>query len=75
MNAALSNIFVIFYVTSSLLLRWWIEPQLNGNIWISAGMGLLALLFLWALIRSKLIRPSLLNLDILINGKKDSSGQ
>lgn len=71
MNAILSNIFVITYILSTLLLRSWIEPLLKGHVFISLGLGLLALLFLWALIKSKLIRPSIFQLDNLINGKQN----
>ncbi len=68
MSAALSNIFVILYAASTLFLRIFLEPQLKGNFVVSIILGILAILFLWALIKSKFIRPSLLNLDKIING-------
>lgn len=70
MSATLSNMFVILYAASTLLLRLFLEPQLQGNFLISVGLGALAILFLWSLIKSKLIRPTLLNLDNIINGKE-----
>ena len=67
MNALFSNIFVVLYIAATLLLRFYLEPQLKGNYLISVALGLFALLFLWALIKSKIIRPSLMGLDKLVN--------
>lgn len=70
MKTTLSNIFVIVYIGATLLFRFVLEPQLQGRYLISVALGLFALVFLWALIKSKFIRPSFLGLDKLIN--KDS---
>lgn len=67
MNVLFSNIFVVLYIAATLLLRFYLEPQLKGNYLISVALGLFALLFLWALIKSKIIRPSLMGLDKLVN--------
>jgi hypothetical protein len=63
MNPTLSNIFVIIYVMATMLLRFLLEPQLQGRYLISMAMGAFALLFLWALIRSGFIKPTLMGLD------------
>lgn len=53
-----SNIFVVAYILGTMYIRFLIEPQLKGNVLVSVGLGLFALLFLWALSKSKWIRPS-----------------
>ncbi len=53
-----SDIFVVIYIVGTLYLRFLIEPQLQGHLLISIGIGLFALLFLWALWKSKIINPS-----------------
>lgn len=58
MNALLSDIFIAVYLIATLFLRFYIEPQLQGNFIISMIFGLFALLFLWALIKSKLLNPN-----------------
>ena len=53
-----SDIFVVVYLGATLFIRFVLEPQLGGHLLISVGIGLFALLFLWALSKSKLINPS-----------------
>ena len=53
-----SDVFVVIYIAATLLIRFILEPQLGGHILISIGIGLFALLFLWALSKSKIINPS-----------------
>lgn len=53
-----SDVFVVVYVAGTLLLRFFLEPQLQGRLLISIALGAFALLFLWALAKSKLINPS-----------------
>jgi hypothetical protein len=53
-----SDIFVVFYIAATLLLRFFIEPQLQGRYLISIAMGAFALLFLWALAKTKFLNPS-----------------
>lgn len=58
LNTLWSNIFVVSYILGTMYVRFLIEPQLNGNILVSVSLGLFALLLLWALSKSKCIRPS-----------------
>ena len=53
-----SDVFVVIYIAATLFVRFILEPQLGGHILISIGIGLFALLFLWALSKSKIINPS-----------------
>ncbi len=54
----LSDLFVVFYVMITLFIRFQIEPDLHGNFIISILLGLFFLLFLWALVKSKVITPT-----------------
>lgn len=63
MNPTISNIFVVVYAALTLLMRIMLEPQLQGQYLISIGMGAFSLLFLWALIKSGFLRPTILGLD------------
>lgn len=65
-----SDVFVVIYIGVTLFIRFMLEPQLHGHFLISIGLGLFALLFLWALSRSKIINPSWFGL--LGNKKKTS---
>ena len=58
----LSDLFVAVYIISTLFLRFYLEPQLNGQFLISVGLGVIALLFIWALAKSKIITPSFFGL-------------
>ncbi len=58
-----SDFIVAGYIIATLFIRFWIEPQLLGNLWLSIALGLFALLFLWALIKTKILQPGLLNLQ------------
>ncbi|MCB0620074.1 MAG: hypothetical protein KDC43_24265 [Saprospiraceae bacterium] len=53
-----SDWFVTLYVLGTLYVRFQLEPQFQGNFLISVGLGAFALLFLWALAKSKFINPS-----------------
>lgn len=53
-----SDIFVVVYIAATLLMRFLVEPQLQGRYMISVALGGFALLFLWALVKSKFISPS-----------------
>lgn len=63
MTSIISNIFVVVYAALTLLVRIWLEPQLQGQYLISIGMGAFLLLFLWALIKSGFLRPTIFGLD------------
>lgn len=51
LNRTQSAIFVTLYIVGTLFLRFKLEPQLQGVMWISLAMGGFGLLLLWALIR------------------------
>ena len=53
-----SDIITTLYIIATLFLRFYLEPQLNGNVLISLALGLFALLFLWALVKSKILNPA-----------------
>ena len=53
-----SDIFVLIYIFGTLFIRFRLEEQLNGHILASVGLGAFALLFLWALNKSKYINPT-----------------
>lgn len=53
-----SDFVATFYIIVTLFLRFYLEPQLNGHIILSVALGLFALLFLWALIKSKVLNPT-----------------
>lgn len=59
----ISNLFVAIYVLATLFLRFYLEPQLKGHFLLSIGLGAFALLFLWALIKGKIIRPTIFDLS------------
>ena len=54
----LSNVVVALYILLTMYIRFLVEPQLRGNFFVSIGLGLFALLFLWAMIKSKFLNPS-----------------
>ena len=53
-----SDWIVAIYLIFTLWGRWYIEPQLQGNLMISVGLGVFALVFIWALAQSRIINPS-----------------
>ncbi|NRA50380.1 MAG: hypothetical protein HRU12_14710 [Phaeodactylibacter sp.] len=57
-----SDILVSLYIIATLFVRMILEPQLNGHYLISVALGAFCLLFLWALIKAKLINPSFFGL-------------
>lgn len=58
LNSTISDIIIVLYLIGTLWLRFQVEPQLNGNSLISILVGGLALLFLWAMIKGKFLRPT-----------------
>lgn len=52
-----SDIIVAIYLLGTLLVRFFLEPQLNSHYLISIMLGLFGLLFLWALVKSKILNP------------------
>jgi len=63
LGSTASNILVVLYVFGTLLMRFLLEPQLQGRFIISLAMGAFALLFLWAMIKSKLLNPTIFGLS------------
>ena len=53
-----SDIIATAYIIATLFLRFYLEPQLNGSVILSLALGLFALLFLWALVKSKILNPT-----------------
>ena len=53
-----SDWFIVVYLTITLGLRFYLEPQLQSFYLISVGLGLFALLFLWALVKSGFLNPT-----------------
>jgi|APTNR8051073442_1049403.scaffolds.fasta_scaffold00229_4 hypothetical protein len=62
LNGFVSDVFVTLYIAATLYLRFVLEPQLQGRYFISLALGAFALLFLWALIKSRFIRPTFFGL-------------
>lgn len=58
-----SNIFVAIYLLITLLLRFLLEEQLQGQLLASLSLGAFALLFLWALNKSGYIQPNWFGLN------------
>lgn len=53
-----SDIIIAIYLTVTLLIRFFLEPQLQSNFVVSILLGLFGLLFLWALIKSRILNPN-----------------
>lgn len=53
-----SDFVVVLYVLATLLVRFWLEPYINGHYWVSILIGLYGLLLLWALVKSKFLNPT-----------------
>jgi hypothetical protein len=53
-----SDWFIAAYLTLTLALRFYLEPQLQSCYMVSVGVGLFALLFLWALVKSGFLQPT-----------------
>lgn len=58
LGSTASDWFIAIYITITLGLRFILEPQLQGYYIISLALGAFALLFLWALIKSKVLQPT-----------------
>ncbi len=58
-----SDFVAAIYIIGTLFIRFLIEPQLNGHYGVSIALGVFSLVFLWALIQSKVLNPSLLAKD------------
>lgn len=63
MKVLISNVFVVVYIFVTLWARFVLEPQFRGQYVISLAFGAFALLFLWAIIKTGIITPTLLGLN------------
>ena len=52
-----SDLFIVTYLVGTLGFRFLIEPYLQGITWISLFLGLLPLLFLYALVKVRFLNP------------------
>ncbi len=66
LSSRMSALFVTVYMLGTLFLRFLIEPQLGGAIWISVALGGFGLVFLWALGRARF-----LNFEFLFGPKNE----
>lgn len=57
-----SDIIASIYIIGTLFIRLLLEPQLNGHYLISVALGAFGLLFLWALVKAKILNPSFFGL-------------
>jgi hypothetical protein len=57
LNRTISRIFVILYLGSTFIWRFLFEAELLGSVLMSMVIGIFFLLFLWALIKAKIINP------------------
>lgn len=57
-----SDIIASVYIIGTLFLRILLEPQLNGHYFFSVALGAFGLLFLWALVKAKVLNPSFFGL-------------
>ncbi|MBK7009587.1 MAG: hypothetical protein IPH94_09395 [Saprospiraceae bacterium] len=74
MKNTISNIFVILYLATTLFLRLVVEAQLKGYWAISVLFGIFGLLFLWALMKNRIITPTILGLDKYFQRETQHSG-
>ena len=57
LNRTISRIFVVVYLFSTAIWRFLFEGQLLGSVMMSMVIGIFFLLFLWALIKAKILNP------------------
>ncbi|RME96202.1 MAG: hypothetical protein D6772_12200 [Bacteroidetes bacterium] len=65
-----SDWFIVIYLTLTLALRFYLEPQLQSFYVVSVGLGLFGLLFLWALVKSGFLQPTFFGLFPLRKAEK-----
>lgn len=53
----LSQVIFVLYIAATLFLRFLLEAQLQGLWWVSMLFGALCLLFLWALVKVRILNP------------------
>ena len=58
LNGLASDVFISIYLFATLFARFLLESQLHGRYAVSMFIGGLGLLFLWVLIKSKILNPN-----------------
>jgi len=58
MHQTISRIIVVLYIGVTLFFRIMLEPQLQGRFVFSIALGLMALVFLYALIKIRVLKPN-----------------
>jgi len=66
-----SNIIVAIYLMATLYVRFVIEPQFNNSFIASIAIGAFMLLFLWAMIRIRLLNPSFYHYETSIGRESE----
>ena len=64
LNKSLSRIFIVLYLLGTLALRVAYESELGAYFWVSFVTGFLALLFLWALMKSGFLNPGWFSFEV-----------
>lgn len=58
LNSKTSDIIIAIYLIAMLFFRFQIESQFRGKYMISIFFGIMTLLFLYALIKNKILNPT-----------------
>ena len=58
LSSKVSDIFIAVYLVIMLFFRFQIENQFRGKYMISIFFGIMTLLFLYALIKNKILNPN-----------------
>lgn len=53
----LADIILVLYLLGTLYVRFIVEERLINHPFISIGVGVVMLLFIWALIKVKILKP------------------
>ena len=53
----IADIILVFYLLSTLYVRFLVEESLVNHPFISMGVGVVMLLFIWAIIKVKVLQP------------------
>ena len=54
----IADIILVVYLMGTLYVRFVVEDTLVGHPFISMGVGVVMLLFIWALIKVKVLKPN-----------------
>lgn len=67
LSPLISDIFILVYIAITLYIRFKLENQIQLNPLLSIFIGLIFVLFIWALIKVKVLNPNWFG---LFNSKK-----